>query len=177
MPRISGPIEADVREGPPGEDESGSRGPGAAPTFPASLPVSIDLAATIRTDEAAAGDRIEGRLAQPVRDAALQILAPAGTRVQGRLMRVEVRHTGCADVTVALRWETIEIDGAARPLLLVPGSQSRSWKQAALGALRSRGMEIELPRQGEESYGVFHFSGEHAVVPSGFRSEWYTGWF
>ncbi len=124
-----------------------------------------------------AGDRIEGRLTLPVRDAAQKVLAPAGTRVQGRLMRVEVRHTGHPDVTVALCWETIEIDGVARRLLLVPNRESRSWKRFGSGALPSRGMEIELPQRGEESYGVFHFPGEHAIIQSGFRSEWHTGWF
>ena len=152
-------------------------GRGAASTsyeLPAGLPFTVELTTTIHGDQAAAGDRIEGRLAKPIRDARQQkTLVPAGALVEGRLMRVETRHAR-PELIVALRWETLEINGVKAPFSAKPNRRVEDLKTGGRGGLRQRGMEIELPLPSESRYGVYHFPGEKAVVNSGFRSEWVT---
>ena len=150
--------------------------PGSTPAafldLPPGLPVTVELAATIHGDRAAAGDRIRGRLAKPLRDARQKVLAPEGTMVHGRLMRVETRHSSPPEFTVALRWESLEIDGVKLPFSLLPDRRPGNARLAPLGGLRQRGMTIELPLPGEGGYGVYHFRVEG--VENGFRTEWLT---
>jgi hypothetical protein len=159
-----------------GVKPAGERQPAAAPSgLPADLPVSVALAAPVQLDRAAAGDRLQGRLARPIRDERQQkTLAPEGALLEGRLMRVETRHSLPVEITVALRWETIEVDGASIPLSMIPDRQTGGLKIGGPGILRTRGVEIDLPLPGEGYYAIFHFKGEHAVMESGFRSEWLT---
>ena len=88
-------------------------------------------------------------------------------------MRVETRHAPREEVTVALRWETVEISGRAVAISLTPNRQIER-KAVSSGGLMQRGVEIELPLPHEERYGVYHFPGKYASVASGFRTEWYT---
>jgi hypothetical protein len=149
----------------------------AMPQWPAGLPVNVDVTTTIDSDRAAAGDRIEGRLALPIRDQNGHTLAPQGAKVVGRLMRVEVRQSS-PQVTIALRWETLELEGPALPLSLAPNRAAKPGTQAGglagLAALKRRGAEIELPLPGEERCAVFHFAGKRSVVDGGLRTEWFT---
>jgi hypothetical protein len=114
------------------------------------------------------------------------VLAAAGTAVAGRLMRVEVRHSSPAQVSIALRWETVEVDGRTLPLALAPnrevkpgaGSNIQAGGIAALpglvAGLKRRGVEFELPLPGEEHYMVYHFAGKQTVVGRGMRTAWVT---
>ncbi|HTP32242.1 MAG TPA: hypothetical protein VMJ75_08720 [Candidatus Acidoferrales bacterium] len=151
----------------------------AAPHWLSGLPVVIEVTDAIDSATAAAGDRIHGIVAQPVRDPDGNTLVPQGTAVTGRLMRVEVRYPS-PRVTVVLRWETLDLGGRAVPLQLAP---NRDVKQkpgiqfggiAAVANLRRRGVEFELPLPGEERYAVYHFPGTHYVVERGLRTEWVT---
>jgi hypothetical protein len=170
-----------------GEPKTDSQPSGSFPLeapleLPAGLAVSIDLDTAIDSAHAAAGDRIEGRLAKPIRSQDRQTLVPQGAKMVGRLMRVEVEHLPPARVTVVLRWETIDMDGASKPLVLIPNRQAKPAMQAgglaglaeALGDLRRRGTQIELPPPGEEHYCVLHFAGEYRMIESGLRTEWLT---
>jgi hypothetical protein len=162
--------------GPAADRASPAAGPAApAPVrWPAGLAVTVDVTSTIACDRAAAGDRIEGRLAKPVSDPASgAILAAAGTRLEGRLMRVETRHVRPYEVTVSLRWETIEQNGARAAIALRPAHRMPANLSPADG-LRSRGMEIELPPPGESRYAVYRFAGEHPAPQTGLRTEWIT---
>jgi hypothetical protein len=152
-----------------------------APTTPAidlprGLPVSVELMTSIRFDDFAAGDAIDGRLAVPVRDARGNTLLPAGTPVQGRLMRLETDYLEHAEHTVVLRWETIEIAGARVPFSLMTKRQPP--KATEIGRegnmLRKRLTGFELPRPGETRYGIYTFPGAATKVDSGFRTEWFT---
>ena len=143
--------------------------------LPAGLPLTIELTSPFILGKAAAGDRIEGRLTEPLRDAKEQkVLAPAGAPVSGRLTRVELRHAGAGEYTVALRWESLGIDGEKAPLNLKPNRQVAGSGAAARGALVRRGAEIELPRPGEERDAIFHFPGQSTRVGSVLRAEWVT---
>jgi hypothetical protein len=158
-----------------------SEAPADAPKWPAGLPVLIEVTDPIDSATAAAGDRIHGRFVQPVRDANGRTLVPQGTPVTGRLMRVEVHHPAPSQVIVALRWETVELSGQTVPLALdpnrkvKPGTNVQLGGIAALGGLKRRGVEFELPLPGEERFVVYHFAGKHALVESGMRTEWITG--
>jgi hypothetical protein len=170
-----------------GESAHKAADPEAALHWPAGLPVIVELQDSVDSTTAAAGDRIHGKLAQPIRDAQGNTLAAAGTPVAGRLMRVEVRHPSPAQVTIALRWETIELDGRMMPLALAPnrvvkpgaGSNIQAGGIAALpglvAGLKRRGVEFELPLPGEERYLVYHFAGKQTVVESGLKTAWVTG--
>jgi hypothetical protein len=93
--------------------------------IPAGVRVTVELdSPSLYSDQAAAGDRINGRLVNPIRDPLQQtILAPAGAPMIGRLMRVETQWGPPAQVTFALRWETLEVDGTAISIKLNPYHQ------------------------------------------------------
>jgi hypothetical protein len=149
---------------------------GATPLdLPPDLPVTVEFTSPpVRGDQAAAGDRIEGRLVNAIRDPVQQtVRVPAGALVAGRLMRVETRWRHPVEITIALRWETVEVDGTPTPIRLMPKRVS-SPPRTPLGVLQRRGMVIELPLPGEERYSIYHVNGEHGVLESGFRSEWLT---
>ena len=141
--------------------------------LPEGLPVTVELTTAVRPGEAGAGDRIEGRLAAPIRDAKQRTLVPEGTAVQGRLMRVEALYSSRPQVTVALRWETVQVGSAMAPVALLPNRRPPDLRTSGAGGLRRRGMEIELPLPSESQYGVFHIPGGR-VLESGFQSEWIT---
>lgn len=161
-----------------GTGEAEGRGRTGAPSpleLPAGLPITVELTSTIQVDIAAAGDRIEGRLAAPICDAAQQkILVPEGAVLEGRLMRVETRYGHPNDIGIALRWETVEMNGVRVPFSITPNRQTRVQTKAKPGELRQRPMVFELPRPGEGQYATLHFSGEHVVVKSGQLSPWFT---
>jgi hypothetical protein len=89
-----------------------------------------------------------------------------------------VRHGSPPQVTLVLRWETLELDGLQVPLSLRPNRGAKPGLQtgglAGLAGLKRRGMEIELPLPGEERYAFFHFPGKRHVVDAGLRTEWFT---
>jgi hypothetical protein len=148
----------------------------AAPlNLPPGLPVLVELtSAPVRGDQAAAGDRIEGRLVNAIRDPVQQtVRVPVGAAMVGRLMRVETRWGPPAESTFALRWETVEVDGTPTPIELRPSHRVQPTR-ATRGGLQQRGIEIELPLPGEERYQIYHVSGEHGALDSGFRTEWVT---
>jgi hypothetical protein len=142
----------------------------AAASFPPGLPVIVETTGTIHSNRAAAGDVIHGRLAQSIGNA-----VAAGTTLEGRLMRVELRHGSRPEVVITLRWETIEIGGTKAPIFLRPDRRISNLKalNERVGLAR-RGIEIELPPPGDLLHGVYHFPGQQVVVESGFRTEWTT---
>ena len=154
--------------------------PAPSPPWVPGLPVAIDVIDTIDSAAAAAGDFIHGRIAQTIRDRKGNTLVPRGASVTGRLMRVEVRYPS-PQVTIALRWEMLDLGGRAVPLQLIPNREIRQGSSgiqlggiAAIPGLKRRGVEFELPLPGEERYGIYHFPGNHHVVESGWRTEWVT---
>ena len=83
--------ESVLRFDDPAAAEAGSpvaaaRATGVPRTIPPGLSFECRVLSTIDSDTAAAGDPIEGILRTPIADASGKVLAPAGTRVHGRLM-------------------------------------------------------------------------------------------
>ena len=93
----------------------------AAPaSLPAGLHLNVRIVTPIDSDTAAAGDPVEAVLRSPVRDKHHQELAPAGTRLHGRLLDLEQR-TGWNDYfRVSIEFESIEIKGQAVALRAIP---------------------------------------------------------
>jgi len=151
----------------------GTREAGSATPFAAGLPVTIEMTSTL-ADGAAAGDRIKGKLAEPIVDAQKKILAPAGAAVLGRLMRVETLHGKPGETTIVLRWETLERNGVKMPFSLTPNRRIGNQAIPGTGELQRRATQFVLPRPGEEGYAAFKFSGEHLVVQSPLRTQWIT---
>ncbi len=143
--------------------------------LPDGLPVVVELTSAIQADKASAGDQIKGRLAAPIRDLKQQtILVPQGAPVEGRVMRAETRYGQPNEVTIALRWDTVERNGVKEPLSLTPNRFAASPKTTTPGNLRSRPMAFELPRQGEGAYYVYRFTGDYVTLNSGLQSQWFT---
>jgi hypothetical protein len=146
----------------------------AAIPLPAGLPVHVELTTPIDGTRAAAGDRIAGRLIDPIETAQKRTLVAAGAVVDGRLMRVENGRLPTDQLTIALRWEAVDVDGVKTPLTLTPDRRRSGLRITETGGLRRRGEEFELPATGEGRYGVFHFPGRDVRVPAGLKSEWLT---
>jgi hypothetical protein len=139
------------------------------------LSVAVVLTSTIDADQAAAGDRIEGVLAAPIYDLEKKnVLVDKGKLVEGRLMRVEKRYGNPSEVTIVLRWETLDLNGAKSPITLAPDWHTASKMVDSPGELRKRPLALILPRQDESRYAAYHIPGEHVVVRGGLRSEWFT---
>jgi len=146
-------------------DESAPERPVAVPER---LRFKLELTTPINSDTAAAGDPFAARLAEPLRDTQRKVLAPAGSVVEGRLLRVQISHTPPVEVVVVLKPRTLEMNGAKVPLAAV-----RDWTQVH-SARRKKGVKVVLPLKGEEQAGVFEFAGGHVVVKKGMKSDWRT---
>jgi len=159
-----------------GPSAGGSRGGQTAgePQFTPGLSVSVEVASAVHPGSAAAGDRIEGHLVKPLRDPKRNIVITQGAPVHGRLMRVELRHGMRPELTVALRWETVQLGDSAVPFPLTPDRRPADLQTSTVSGMWRR-TEIELPRPNESAYGVYHFFGENASMPKGFRTDWLTG--
>jgi hypothetical protein len=165
--------ESTLMFGPEPAERSAAPAPEAA--LSAGTFLDIELTSSLVFGKAAAGDRIEGRLLEPARDEKTgRTVAPAGTKVGGRLTRVELRHSGSGEYVLALKWEWMQTDGgkfrlavkAVRPL---PGS-----RPSANGLRPRPGTPIELPPRGLEDDAFYRFSEQTLDVPGGLRTRWVT---
>jgi hypothetical protein len=129
--------------------------------LPEHLPVWVEMTSTVQTDRAAAGDRVEGRLAEPIRDLE-KVLVPRGAAVQGRLVRVGTNYGNPGQVTLGLLWDTVEVNGVQRPFSIAPERDIAGrdpFQQGWVGEIR---------------YAVYQFPGEHVVVKGLPMSQWFT---
>jgi hypothetical protein len=132
--------------------------------IPAGLPVAVGLTAAIDSGAAAAGDAFAGSLMEPLEDQRGNTLAPRGTAVRGRVMRVE-RYANPASVQIGLTLEAIEIGGVALPFHAIPrdaGSKARTAPREL------------LPYAPENDFLVIQLPGDHRVLRPGNRTEWVT---
>jgi hypothetical protein len=153
------------------ESASGTDGvssPSARPSIPAGLHFTLELLAPIDTDQAAAGDLVRAKLAGPLRGLKSEILAPAGSIVELRLLRVESLHLPPKGARMVFSPRAVWVKDARVPL-----AANRDWSQFRQSP-RSRAVELLMPGPGEGPAGVFAFEGDHVIVRRGFRSEWRT---
>jgi hypothetical protein len=90
--------------------------------------------------------------------------------VEGRLVRVETIHARPPRVRLALSPRAVVLNGSTVAL-----RGTRDWK-GLLDRVQPNQIapQILLPLPGEAPAGVFEFTGQHVVVPKGFRSEWWS---
>jgi hypothetical protein len=132
------------------------------------LALTIEWTSPIDTAKAAAGDALQGRLVKAVRDRRTKVLIPAGARIEGRLMRVQVNHAKPPVTTVVRRVEAVEINGARLPL---QARINRTMERVT----RGRPAASPSPFPHEASWEVLRVPGGRAVVKAGTRSDWITG--
>jgi hypothetical protein len=75
------------------------------------LPMQIRITTSIDPRTAWAGDPIEGKLAADIVDEHGKIVAPAGTPVRGRLLRLETWNKPARFYTVALQFQNLNFAG------------------------------------------------------------------
>lgn len=140
----------------------------ATSPLPAGLRFDARLVTPIDSDTAAAGDAVEGVLRSAIRDRN-KVLAPAGARLHGRLLRVERRFGGLDSFRIAVQFESLEVNGGAVPLRAAPDP---AWSQAE----RRRnfpGPVVAAPDNGFADLGTFIFRTEHLRLKT-FDWSWIT---
>ena len=98
--------------------------PASPPTPVPPLPPGLRFEARIQTplDEqtAAAGDPIVARLRSKIQDKVNGRIFTAGAKLNGRLVRLEVRTQMGAHLEIGIQWESLEMDGKQIPIRAVP---------------------------------------------------------
>jgi hypothetical protein len=134
--------------------------------LPLALPAGLHFAGRVTTpfdsDTAAAGDPFEGILQTTIRNKRHEVLAPAGTRFHGRILRVQ-QHRG--QIQFALRFETLEVRGMDMPLRASPDTTLFA-RYRYLG-----GLMFVLRDASSPDTTTFAFQGEHLRLP---QFDW--GW-
>ncbi len=154
-------------EAPPEGAATKPTGVAPTPSIPGDLPFTSRLDAAIDPGSAAAGDSFTATLETSIRDARGRTLAPRGSKVWGRLLRVEQHYAPRPGVLVVLRPESVEVRGSRVALLAV-----RDFRRLLAG--RKKGVEILLPFQWETNAALFRLDGEGAGVPAGYSIDWRT---
>jgi hypothetical protein len=162
-----------------GEDSTATADPGvtarsgAGEPLPADLPVVLELTAPLDTWTASGGDMLPLRLTKPIVDSAKRVLVPAGAAIQARLIRVQRYFTKPERVSVVVAPETIERSGARLPFAVLP-TYHQSYSLTARGFGYRGEATGEIPMPNEIKFGLFHFTGNHVILPKGYHTTWYT---
>jgi hypothetical protein len=141
----------------------------APPPIPAGLPFTTRLDHAIDPATSAAGDRFTARLETSIRDAGGRTLAPRGSKVEGRLLRVQQYHPPKAELIVVLRPESVEVRGVKIAL-----SASQDLRRFLAAHKKNPRIEILLPFKWETNAALLRFDGEDATVPRNWSIDWRT---
>jgi hypothetical protein len=152
-----------------------SGAPKHAIEIPAGLTLSIALAQGIDPAKEAAGDMVKGVLKQAINVPSSGLAIPRGTTLNGRICQLLVMYGEEPTVDFGVKWESLELDGAAHLLELavryaVPGT-------AKAGDVKvSPYARVRTSQPEENRIGYFFFSGvrKNYRIPAGFESEWVT---
>jgi hypothetical protein len=136
----------------------------SAEPLPDNLPVTMELAAPLDTWAASGGDRISLRLTKPIVDSVKRVLVPAGALVDARLIRVQRYFSKPAQVTIVMQPEALDA-GVRQPIALFPNVPEPTFSVQGFGA-------NDVPRGSRSA--TLNFTGEHVIVPKGYRTSWYT---
>jgi hypothetical protein len=104
------------------------------PTFPAALEFQCRIK-TLIDQSSAAGDALDAVLTTPIRDRCGVILAPAGSPIRGRLIRMTHHYGSKEHFEFGIRLESINIDGALVPFA---AETPHAVALGSTGRLRSR---------------------------------------
>ena len=119
-----------------------------------------------------AGRPIEAILRSPIRDKKGVILAPRGSRIHGRLVRLAQHYSTYDFFEIGVRLESIEVNGAKRPLHASLVDQPLGPSTPHVSYLGSPEVMV-LPTGLLPNAGEFFFVREHLHV-RGLNSEWVT---
>ena len=144
----------------------------ARPQLPAHR-YSIDLRVerSIDTEEAAAGDPVTATVVRDVQPfQSKEVVIPAGAVAHGRISRVEHRRVPMESVTVAILFESIEIEGQMLPFAAKQNAPGGSgYVISAQGTLPP---QTRSPVGPPNSF-FFPYEKRH-VIPAGTVSQWVT---
>ncbi len=148
-----------------------SAAPGTGTTIPAGLPFQLSLAQNIQVATAAAGDTVKAVLTADLRDQTKKVLAPKGTPVMCRILRISRwygRRVRVAEepkrVELLLSLENFALPGDQRPVYALPDSgRSGSMELGPLNAIGRNQWFANFPR-----------AGDNYVIKSGLESNWVT---
>lgn len=137
----------------------------AGKALPGWTPVVLKLAAAIDTDRAAAGDVIWATLVRPVVDGKKkQVLAPAGSRVRGRILMMKHYFSDPPGFDIDLGFDRYERSGVAAPFAAV----------LVEGKARAGGFEITLQPLDAGGELTIHTKADRIAVPAGMEAKWMT---
>lgn len=140
--------------------------PAAPKPIPGGLTFSLRLIGAIDGSTAAAGDRFTARLGSSIREFG-HTFAPAGAKVEGRLLRVQQYHGKNGELVVVLRPEWVEVRGVRIPLAARQDILTTNKKQP--------GVEILLPFAWETNAALVRAAGGLGVrVPDRWETHWRT---
>ncbi len=106
-------------------------------TLPTGLPFTITLANAIDTAHSAAGDAVQATLRGPLRKGNGKVLVAKGARVGGRILKLERIYGPVSDtVKVAIRVETVEVNGVPQPFFAKLDSTCQEARSNASGSRR-----------------------------------------
>ncbi len=157
----------------------------AAPEKPLSVPpldlqaglaFRVKISQAIDTASAAAGDPVVATLSSAIVDRESRMEVPVGTVVRGRIMRVERSYGARASLTVAIRLETIEAMGKARPFSARGEAPIQRFNAGVVSFTRQR---VELGSLDSMEFGdtaeLFLVNPpEKYVFPGGTEMKWIT---
>jgi hypothetical protein len=147
-------------------------------SLPFGLPFKVVFTEPINTETAAAGDRIQARLASPIRDDSSKVtLVPKGAEVTVRIGRLESYPGPPASIKLIVKLETVKVGGTLVPL-------TAAWAAEPLPRVTTRsasGLRRRIPLGSfssllNSSLGVFEFKNAkpNFVIKSGLESDWTT---
>jgi len=131
--------------------------------LPAGMSLSLALTSPIDTDTAAAGDIVTAKLRKAVRTSK-EVLAPAGAKVEGRIVQMQHWLNQPRHFTIALLLEKFEVSGVATPLYAKLSREPGSTR-------------IYLPSTGQSPLvAAFEFTTDKSrhIVPAGYQTTWVT---
>jgi len=138
----------------------------------AGLLFRVALTRPIDTATAAAGDEIEGQFMESVKDKTTQAVIPKGAEVRVRIVRVRRDYgPGRKRLTIALKVETLRMDGAARPFHARLGTASQI---RMIGKDLSQPCQSVLGTDGGFGFLTFPNAGPRYILKRGFAIDGIT---
>jgi len=128
--------------------------------LPEGLPFTFALTRAIDSVTAAAGDPIQGQLTKPIKEKHGGILVPKGATVTGRIVQIERLYARPSQsLTLAIRLETIEANGAPEPFHATLESAVKRHAKPAGGLVERQdlGSFDEMFDADDASVGVLEF--------------------
>ena len=140
----------------------------ASPQRPVAIPpglmIRIALRSKIDSESSFAGDAIQGRLQNTLRDPNGGVLAAAGSVVHGRIVRLEkTYHQHSNYFALGLKFDSINVNGIEIPLMLVPAIRPTAYSH------------LPVPLERRPGVGTFVFPNHRLTLDRKFVSEWTTG--